>query len=284
MARTPADPFLGATAIVTGGASGIGKALTAALLERGAAVTVADIDEAALEQVDRELGPGAGERLSTRRLDVTDLGAFEQLVEEVAEERVHLDYLFNNAGIAVAGDAARLTPAHWDRVLAVNLKGVVNGVLAAYPRMVRQGAGHLVNTASLAGLVPSPTLTPYAMTKHAVVGLSVSLRAEAAAYGVKVTAVCPGFVDTPLLDRVNPGLPSVGGRQPGRDLLRRLPGGLYTTDRLATDVLAGVARNRPLVVAPASARAAWWAWRATPRGWLGAAALGTRRVLRELAG
>jgi NAD(P)-dependent dehydrogenase (short-subunit alcohol dehydrogenase family) len=283
MPRTPQEAFLGATAIVTGGASGIGKAVTAALLARGAAVTVADVDEEALAKAEAELGSQAGGRLRTRRVDVTDLAAFEQLVQEVAEEQIHLDYLFNNAGIAVAGDAARLTPAHWDRVLAVNLRGVVNGVLAAYPRMTRQGAGHLVNTASLAGLVPSPTLTPYAMTKHAVVGLSLSLRAEAQAYGVKVTAVCPGFVDTPLLDRVNPGLPPVGGRQPGRELLRRLPGGLYTVDRLAEDILSGVARNRPLVVAPASARLAWRTFRAAPSAWLGAAALGTRRVLRELA-
>ena len=80
----------------------------------------------------------------------------------------------------------------------------MHGVHAAYPVMIEQGSGHIVNTASLAGLLPSPGATPYAMTKHGVVGLSLSLRAEAAEHGVRVTAVCPGVVDTPILDKGGP--------------------------------------------------------------------------------
>jgi len=104
--------------------------------------------------------------------------------------------MVNNAGIGVGGEASELTLAHWERVIDVNLRGVIHGVHAAYPVMIAQRSGHIVNTASLAGLMPSPWLTPYAMTKHAVVGLTLSLRAKAAAHGVRVTAVCPGVVDT----------------------------------------------------------------------------------------
>src|SRR5207248_6593438 len=115
-----------------------------------------------------------------------------------------LDLMVNNAGIGIGGETRELLLAHWDRIIDVNLRGVVHGVHAAYPVMIEQGSGHIVNTASLAGLLPSPGATPYAMTKHAVVGLSLSLRGEAAAYGVRVTAVCPGVVETPILDKGGP--------------------------------------------------------------------------------
>jgi len=285
MARPPSFSFAGATAIVTGGASGIGQAVASALLAHGASVVLADIDQHQAEATARDLGARSGAsagQVTAEQLDVRDPVAFADLVERVASAYVHIDYLFNNAGIAVGGDAKDLTLDHWDRVIDVNLRGVVHGVAAVYPRMVRQGSGHIVNTASLAGLIPSPTLTPYATTKHAVVGLSTSLRAEAAAYGVKVTAICPGFVDTPMLDRVNVGLPSTGSGEPGRDLLGRLPGKPYPPDALAADILAGVARNRALVVAPASARAVWRAYRASPAVVLGVAATASPRILRRL--
>jgi NAD(P)-dependent dehydrogenase (short-subunit alcohol dehydrogenase family) len=148
-------------------------------------------------------------------------------------------------------------------VIDVNLRGVVHGVHAAYPLMLRQGHGHIVNTASLAGLVPGPSLAPYAAAKHAVVGLSLSLRAEGASRGVRVSAVCPGFVDTPLLGRVNPDLPQT---ETGANAaaLARLLGQLYQADALAQDVLRGVARNRALIVAPRSARVAWRMTRYAP--------------------
>ena len=90
---------------------------------------------------------------------------------------------------------------HWDRIIDINIRGVIHGVHAVYPGMVARGSGHIINTASVAGLAPAPLLVPYATTKHAVVGLSISLRAEAAAYGVKVSVLCPSAIETPILDR-----------------------------------------------------------------------------------
>jgi NAD(P)-dependent dehydrogenase (short-subunit alcohol dehydrogenase family) len=251
-------------AIVTGAASGIGQALASALVLRGDTVVVADIDGDGAERAASELarhGPGAA---APAVVDVRDAGAVRALVDQALEKHGRLDLMVNNAGIGVGGEASELLLAHWDRVIDVNLRGVVHGVHAAYPVMIGQRSGQIVNTASLAGLIPAPMLTPYAMTKHAVVGLSLSLRAEAAAYGVGVTAVCPGFVDTPILDKGGPDdLPKpVAGRE--REMAQHFQPRLYSADRLAQDILRGIDRNAALVIAPASARVAWYLRRYAP--------------------
>lgn len=110
--------------------------------------------------------------------------------------------MVNNAAVAFAGLHEELTHRHWDKAVAVNPNGVINGGSAAYPVMQRQRSGDILNTASLAGLIPAPAMLPYTTTRHAIVGLSTALRAQAASQGVSVSVLCPGFVDTPLLDRV----------------------------------------------------------------------------------
>ena len=125
-----------------------------------------------------------------------------------------LDLMFNNAGITWGGDTELLTLDQWNAIIDVNIRGVVHGVAAAYPLMVRQGHGHIVNTASMAGLAAAGQITSYVMTKHAVVGLSLALRSEAAGRGVGVLAVCPTAVETPILDKG-----AIGGFV-GRDFYR----------------------------------------------------------------
>jgi len=252
-------------AIITGAASGIGQALATALVARGDTVVVADIDGDGAGRVAGELarqGPGAA---TPAVVDVRDAGAVQALVDQTRDEHGRLDVMVNNAGIGIGGDISELLLAHWDRLIDVNLRGVVHGVHAAYPVMVEQGSGHIVNTASLAGLLPSPGLTPYAMTKHAVVGLSLSLRLEAAANGVRVTAVCPGVVDTPILDKGGPDdLPKPALSGHAREFFRHVQPRFYSPDRLAQDVVRGIDRNAALVIAPASARVAWYLWRYAP--------------------
>lgn len=252
-------------AIVTGGASGIGAALVRALAARGAAVVVADVDEAGAKSVAADVNGRAGAGpVSVAGLDVRDAGAVADLVTGVAAEHGALDLMFNNAGIAVGGRVEEFTLEHWDRVIDINVRGVVHGVHAAYPLMLRQGHGHIVNTASLAGLVPGPMLAPYGAAKHAVVGLSLALRAEGASRGVRVSAVCPGFVDTPLLAKVNQDLPQTQTGANVRDYVQERLGRLYQPDSLAADVLRGVARDKALIVAPRSARIAWRMTRYAP--------------------
>lgn len=254
------------TAVVTGGASGIGAALSRALVARGDSVVVADLDAAAAAAVAGELnrqGPG---RARAEALDVRDAQAVRSVVEEAHRRDGRLDLMFNNAGIGIGGAVEELALSHWERAIDVNLRGVVHGVAAAYPLMLDQGHGHIVNTASMAGLVPAPFLAPYATTKHAVVGLSLSLRAEAAARGVRVSALCPGVVETPLLDRGNPeDLPKARWLD-GREYLTRIAGAPYSADALAADVLRALKHNRPVIVAPRLARAGWRVHRAAP--WL----------------
>jgi NAD(P)-dependent dehydrogenase (short-subunit alcohol dehydrogenase family) len=259
--------FAGASAIVTGGASGIGRALATELVARGASVLVADIDGPGAEAVAtalQRLGTGPGSARAAA-LDVTDADAVAGLVDRFAADHRGLDFLFNNAGIGIGGEVRELSMAHWQRAIDVNLLGVVHGVAAAYPTMIARGRGHIVNTASLAGLVPSPLLVPYSATKHAVVGLSVGLRVEAAAHGVRVSVVCPGVIDTPLLDKANPDdLPPTGSMPDIRDLLTRMVGAPYPAASLARDVLDRVALNRALIVSPRHARLVWAAYRLAP--------------------
>jgi NAD(P)-dependent dehydrogenase (short-subunit alcohol dehydrogenase family) len=180
MLRTYRD----AVAVVTGGASGIGLALAEELSRRGAEVVVTDLQAELAEEVAAGIRARGG-KATADFLDVTDFAAVQRLVEATAEARGRIDYLFNNAGIAVLGEVAHYQIEDWTRVLDVNLRGVVHGVQAVYPILLRQGFGHIVNTASIAGLLPLGGLLSYSTSKHAVVGLSTSLRIEAAAAGVR---------------------------------------------------------------------------------------------------
>lgn len=266
---------MGKVAIVTGGASGIGRAIAAALAARGDTVTVADLDGDAAEKAAAELSVEAAE------LDVTDADAVASLYRYVSDRHGRLDLVFNNAGIAVGGMTEELTLDHWNKTIDVNLRGVIHGVRAAYPIMLAQRDGHIVNTASMAGLVPAPMMLPYTTTKHAVVGMSLALRAEAAVHGVRVSAICPGFVDTPLLDNANPDLPQTEAGRRAREVARRVQRRLYSPEALARDVLRGIAKDEALIVAPAAARAAWRAVRLSPGGAVRVASREVRRMRRR---
>lgn len=264
-------------AIVTGGGSGIGEALCRALAARGDTVVVADIDGASAERVAGEIGA----RASASKVDVRDAAAVQALVDDTVERHGRLDIMVNNAGIAVGGDALELTLAHWDRIIDVNLRGVVHGVHAAYPVMARQRSGHIVNTASMAGLTAPAYLAPYVAVKHAVVGLSLSLREEAKVHGVGVTAVCPFWVDTPILDSTGPDdLPKPASLQGGvREAAAKM--GIYPPDKLAQDVIRGIDRDKALVVAPRQGRIAWRLARLSPVGFSTLMGMVTRREMRK---
>ncbi|WP_037286413.1 SDR family NAD(P)-dependent oxidoreductase [Saccharibacillus sacchari] len=184
-------------AIVTGAASGIGKAIAKQLAGRGVDVVIADIDEVRGRQTVEEIAQ-AGGAARFLKLDVTDYAEVEAAVYEAYHEYGRLDYMFNNAGISLYAELYDMTEAHWRRIVDVNVWGVINGVQAAYPIMKKQGFGHIANTSSATALGPAPTAAAYATTKHAVLGLTTSLHYEAEAFGVKVSALCPSFVDTPI--------------------------------------------------------------------------------------
>ncbi|CAJ1579512.1 SDR family NAD(P)-dependent oxidoreductase [[Mycobacterium] wendilense] len=256
MAASTAARFTGKHAIVTGAGSGIGAALCRALAARGAHVLCTDVDAEAAERTAAELGPQA----RAARVDVTDAADVQAAVDDVVARAGRLDLMFNNAGITWAADTELLTLEHWNSIIDVNIRGVVHGVAAAYPQMVRQGGGFIVNTASMAGLAAAGQITSYVMSKHAVVGLSLALRSEAAAHNVGVLAICPAAVETPILDK---GLiTGIDGREFYRMGQRSKE--FYDPDRLAHDTLRAIERNRAVLVAPRKAYAGWLLARLAP--------------------
>ncbi|MEV7775539.1 SDR family oxidoreductase [Kitasatospora sp. NPDC086791] len=254
-----------ATAIITGGASGIGRALAEDLAARGAEVVLADLQTEQAEELAAKIR-AAGGKATAARLDVTDHEAFTRLVEETVERTGRLDYLFNNAGIShgMGAGARHYRIEDWRRVIDVNLGGVVNGVNAAYNVMIDQGFGHIVNTASMAGLVPSPGTTSYVTTKHAVVGLSHNLRAEGAQLGVRVSVLCPGVIRTPFIEGGAYGreVEGVTGQQSKEMWEKRKP---IAPEEFARKALDAVARNEGVIVLPAQWKLFWWLFRLAPK-------------------
>ncbi|RDI55370.1 SDR family NAD(P)-dependent oxidoreductase [Nocardia mexicana] len=187
----------GQVAVVTGAAHGIGRAVAAALHARNVQVVLADIEADTLKEAVAEFGDGA----VAVPTNVADSAQVEQLAEATMDRFGRVDLLFNNAGISSGGPSWQVELAAWQRVWSVNVDGVVHGVRAFVPHMVTAGRGHVVNTASIAGLTAGAFNAPYAASKHAVVALSESLHNELAvlAPNVGVTVVCPGPVDTRLL-------------------------------------------------------------------------------------
>jgi NAD(P)-dependent dehydrogenase (short-subunit alcohol dehydrogenase family) len=261
--RSSLRTYHAAVAIVTGGASGIGRALGEALARRGARVVLADLQVELAKEVAARIKEQGG-HATAEELDVTDSAATNRLVQVTFQNEGRLDYVFNNAGIGIVGEARLYELDDWYRVLDVNLRGVVHGVQAAYPIMLRQGFGHIVNTASLAGLLPAPLVVGYCATKHAVVGLSTSLRVEAAPAGVRVSVLCPGMVRTPAL---------IDGGKYGK-LLQPVPRELQQVlverqrpmqpGRFAEQALRAVAKNKAIIVIPSWWKLAWWLNRLSP--------------------
>ena len=258
--------FDNGVALVTGAASGIGKAIAAALALRGCQVVLADIDLDEAEVAAAQIRESGG-RASARRLDVSSFADVNALVAQIFREAGRIDYLFNNAGIAVTGEVADYTIEAWNRIIAVNLGGVVNGVQAAYALMIRQGFGHIVNTASMAGITTSPGMTSYSTTKHAVVGLSKALRVEARLHGIRVSALCPGAIRTPILTGGKHGIflgPLPEHKQ--REIIGQLFEQVQPMDVsiFARKLLDQVARNRAIIIIPAWYKLFWWLERASP--------------------
>lgn len=193
----------GQVAVVTGAAQGLGRALAAGLLDRGVSVALADTAQEQLRETAEEFTARGGQVLPVVT-DVGDAAAVGALAARTLEHFGRVDVVVNNAGIATANGRPlwQTDPQDWRRVLAVNLLGVVHGIQAFVPHLVTAGAGHVVNIASLAGLIAGPFGSAYCASKHAVVAISETLRAELDMMGlpIGVTVACPAYVRTPLTE------------------------------------------------------------------------------------
>jgi NAD(P)-dependent dehydrogenase (short-subunit alcohol dehydrogenase family) len=254
--------FQSAVAIVTGGGMGLGEALCEELGRRGATVVVADIDGDAARQVAERLEQSGAPTVAIP-VDVADQTEVARLIDSTVAKYGRVDYMINNAGVAIGGDSRDLSMQQWRRVLEVDLLGVVYGTVHAYQVMTRQGHGHIVNISSLSGLIPQPGNIPYCTSKHGIVGLSLSLRAEGADLGVKVSAACPGDMKTKIYENmVVVNMP----RNQVATLSRRthylMP--QMSAKAAARAILRGVGRNRPLIVFPTAVQVIWHLYRWFP--------------------
>ena len=254
--------FKDAVAIITGGASGIGRALAEELARRGAEVVLADMQIEMAQDVAAQIQASGG-RARAVEINVTDFTAVERLVRETFKGSGRLDYIFNNAGIAIGCTADQYCIEDWNTIIDINLRGVVNGIQAAYKIMIEQGFGHIVNTASIAGLIPNPANVAYAATKHAVVGLSQSLRIEAAELGIRVSAFCPGPVRTPILHGGKYGkqLMNLSDEQL-REIFEKL--NPMSPDIFAEKAINAVAKNKAIIILPSFWKLLWWLNRLSP--------------------
>ena len=254
--------FKDKVAIVTGAGSGIGKGLAEELCKKGALVVLADYKEDAVKTAAAAINMKIGEKTGTAkavRLDVTDAAAVKKTVDDTVADFGRLDYIFNNAGIAVGGEVRDITLNDWRAVLEVNLFGVIHGVDAAYPIMVRQGFGHIINTASIEGLVAFPGTAAYVASKHAVVGLSNTLRLEGKDLGVRVSAVCPGHIKTAIF---NDSKMINIDRKKVLEALAKIPG--ITPEECAREILKGVEKNKAVIVITALAKVLYLLQRLSP--------------------
>lgn len=235
--------------VVTGAASGIGREMALAFARRGARLAIVDIDEPGLQGVRDELAR-MGTEVHVHVVDVSRADEVEALCDAVYRDLSRVDVLCNNAGVALAGRFEDATLSDWEWIVGANLWGVIHGCHFFYPCMIAQGGGgHIVNTASGAGLGPLPIMTAYVCTKFAVVGFSETLRAEAAIHGIGVSTICPGVVYTPItrnarfVSGTNRSTP-----QQAQERVKRIYERInHTPDRVAAAAVRAVEKNRGVV-------------------------------------
>ena len=248
--------FEGALAVVTGTGSGFGRATALKLAERGATVIGADVDESAAMATADACRAIAG-RAEARRVDVSDVSELEQFAKDLIAELGVPDVVVNNAGVAISGRVIDMSADDWDRIVGVNLLGVIHGSRLFAKAMVDRGeGGHIVNVASAAAFGPTPMLTAYGTTKAAVLQLSRSMRGELAPHGIGVSAICPGFSSTNIGRAATyVGLTSAEVERRRRLADRALRLRHVPPERVADSILDAVERNRAVVATGGDAHA-----------------------------
>jgi NAD(P)-dependent dehydrogenase (short-subunit alcohol dehydrogenase family) len=243
--------------IVTGAASGIGKALAIQLAAQGASVICCDKDESGLLHTKEFISALYGTCTCVCE-DLSRPGVVRRIVEDTVSTHKRLDCLFNIAGMCVAEEITDITDDQWDRCTGINFRAIVEGSTAAYRVMKKQGSGHIINMSSAAGLYVQPGTAAYTATKHAVHAFSLCLRVEAKAFGVNVTTLFPGYIDTAIFKNTE-----TNGLD-WREMKKAVPFPMLSPDHAAGKILSAVKANKAMAVFPFHARIFWWISRLNP--------------------
>jgi NAD(P)-dependent dehydrogenase (short-subunit alcohol dehydrogenase family) len=246
------EVLTGRTCVVTGAASGIGRALALALGRAGGQVVLADVEKDALDETLAQMEAQGVAALGVPT-DVRSIDQMEELAGHAQARFGSVDIVCLNAGVSPSGPMLETSAATWQWVIDVNLMGVVNGLQAFVPGLVRRGEGHVVITGSLAGLIPTPSLGPYSAVKHALTGLAGVLRAELLDSGVNVTLVCPSVVRTRIAESERNRPPEFPGASHADPVLARryreaVEASSTSPDAVAEAVVAAIMENRFLVL------------------------------------
>ena len=254
--------FSNKTALVTGAASGIGRATAIAFAREGATLVICDVDKARLEETAIE-ARGLGQNVMARVVDVADRNAMRSFSEEVHKEHV-IDVLVNNAGVALGGGVLDTSLEDWDWILGINLNGVIYGCHYFVPKMVERKSGYVVNVSSVAGYLGTGLLAAYCTTKFGVLGLSESLREELHPHGVGVATICPGVINTPIVQAMR-----MRGRHMTNDTRNRSQAFAlkrnYGPERVAAAIIDAVVHRKHVVPVTPEARAIYWMKRFAPQ-------------------
>lgn len=248
--------FEGATVLITGGASGIGRSLAFELAELKARIIVVDRNNDAGRALVEEMKQ-RGFEVEFNHVEMTATHEVEQLFKEVVQKYKAIDYVFNCAGIFMAGEIRDTPIENWKKVIDNNIWAVYNATHFSYQAMLPFRKGHIINLASAAGLFPVPIMGIYGSSKFAIVGLSHELRSEAKSFGIKVSVVCPTVVNTPLYDTAIYNKVNKEKALKARDTLQ-------TPDAAARKIIKGVVKNRATIQTAFSTKLGWWLYRFAP--------------------
>lgn len=243
---------------ITGAASGIGRATALALAEQGAWLSLTDIQQAPLAALCGEVHQRGGRVLASRALDIADYAAVRAFADDILREHGSPDVLMNIAGISTWGTLEHLAIEHWRQLVDINLMGPVHVLQSFVPAMIAAGrGGHIVNVSSAAGLFPLPWHAAYSATKFGLRGISEVLRMDLAHHGIGVSLVCPGAVDTGLVQTVN--IVGVDRNDPDvAALVSRFQRHAVTPEKAASAILKGVRRKRFMVFTSLDIRIGYW--------------------------
>jgi NAD(P)-dependent dehydrogenase (short-subunit alcohol dehydrogenase family) len=264
-------------AVITGGGSGLGRALALDIAGRGGQVVVADIDEVGATETAQQVERAGGEA-HVVRCDVGDAAQVDRLAEEARALLGEIDFVANNAGVSVSGQFEQITRTDWEWIVRINQWGVINGCRAFLPEMRARGRGYMLNVASLAGLVSTPNMAPYNLTKAAVVALSETLHGEYRPFGVHVGVLCPAFFVTRILENGR-GILLPQVREQIEGFMRRSPLQAPEVARLAVD---GMLRGELYIVPMRQGRVLWRLQRLWPHGFYRWVLGGKKPLLRDL--